>query len=285
MSQKLKVDSHVHLTSPDIIKNLDDYRAAEPYFDLLCTSPKNRFTTSEELVRMMDDQGIDLSIVFGFGFSDGDNCRRANDYTIKSVQELPEKLTGFATVNPGQPGLLRELERCFDAGLAGVGEIMATGQGVDLADEKQMAPLCEFCEDHDWPLLVHLNEAVGHYYPGKTGDSITQGAALAENFPRVKFIFAHLGGGLCFYENMPEMRRILSNVRYDTAAVPFLYEKRIYDVLKSSNLIDKIVFGSDYPLLSPDVYLERFKESGLNREAQERILGQNILDFFRVRRS
>jgi uncharacterized protein len=270
------IDSHIHISSPGLIRNPDSYRRSEPYFDLLCSSPKNKLITADELTSGMGMMGIDCAIVFGFGFLKMDNCREANDYTIESVKNHPEKLIGFATVNPGSPDVEDELERCYKNGLKGVGEIMPEGQKIDITDKKTMNPLCCFCKEHDWPVLVHLNELVGHYYPGKTPDSITQGAALVENFPDTTFIFAHLGGGLCFYETMPEMRKMLKNVYYDTAAVPFLYENRIYDVLKSAGVIDKVLFGSDYPLLSPLVYKEVIDSGNLSGTDRKKLFSDNL---------
>ena len=276
MKKDMMFDAHIHITSPEILSNLDICRAEEPYFDLLSGSPKNSFVTADDLVERMDELGIGKAVVFGFGFSKMKNCRSANDYTIEAAAKYPDRLIGFATVNPSAPGVETELQRCHDAGLKGVGEIMAEGQGTDIGSREQMSGLCGFCGENNWPVLVHLNEEVGHYYPGKTGDSIGKGAALAENFPGTKFIFAHLGGGLCFYESMPEVRKALSNVSYDTAAVPFLYENRIYNVLKTLGILDRIVFGSDYPLLAPEKYMPALDSSSLTEEEKKGILGMNL---------
>lgn len=48
---------------------------------------------------------------------------------------------------------------------------------------------------------------------------------------------------------MPELRKQLSNVYYDTAALPFLYDATIFDALKQMGLLSKLIYGSDYPLL------------------------------------
>lgn len=243
------IDAHVHITSPHIISNMEGYRAKEPYFDLLSGSQKNKNVTAEELICDMDKDGVGRSIVFGFGFRDQDNCRRANDYTIEALSRFPDRLVGFATINPGADGVRMELERCKASGLAGVGEIMPMGQELDITDKEVMEELCDFCAENNWPLLVHVNELVGHYYPGKTPDSIHEAECLATNFPDTTIIFAHMGGGLCFFEAMPELRKQLGNVYYDTAALPFLYDATIFDALKQMGLLSKLIYGSDYPLL------------------------------------
>jgi predicted TIM-barrel fold metal-dependent hydrolase len=70
--------------------------------------------------------------------------------------------------------------------------------------------------------------------------------------------------------------KALTNVYYDTAASPFLYSKRIYSVGSEIAGAEKILFGSDFPLISPRRYFREMEESGLNREDQEKILGLNV---------
>ena len=275
LEPELIVDAHVHITSPDIIADEADYRKSEPYFDLLSGSPKNKFATCDDLVARMDADKVHKAVVFGFAFNSMELCRRVNDYTIEAVRRFPDRLIGFAVVNPRSGDAGVELGRCLRAGLRGAGEMFATGQGFDLADKGQMEPVCDFCREHRWPLLVHLNEPVGHDYLGKTGDSLRQGAALAANYPDVTLILAHLGGGLCFYELMPELRKCLANTFYDTAAQPFLYSASVYDSLKAAGVLPKILFGSDYPLLSTERYRREMDSARLGTADRAAIMGGN----------
>jgi hypothetical protein len=57
------------------------------------------------------------------------------------------------------------------------------------------------------------------------------------------------------YELMPEVRRVLANVYYDTSAAPYLYRRDVYSVAATTAGPEKLLFGSDYPLLSPARYL------------------------------
>jgi predicted TIM-barrel fold metal-dependent hydrolase len=64
-------------------------------------------------------------------------------------------------------------------------------------------------------------------------------------------------------------------VYYDTAAAPFLYDSRVYRAAKALGLCEKILFGSDFPLLPPSRYLSALEESGLCPEEKQLILGGN----------
>ena len=270
------IDSHVHITSPEIIDNIEQYRRLEPYFDLLCSSPANNNVTAAELIEHMNSVGIDKSVVFGFSFKNMDLCRKVNDYTIAMVNKYPDRLIGLAAVNPTHPKLTQELQRCRKADLKGIGELFPVGQEFEITQRDNLETLCNFCREYDWPIYVHLNEPIGHDYKGKTKDSITEGEILANNFPEITFVYAHFGGGLCFYELMPEVKKNLKNVYYDTAAAPFLYQKNIYQSLKAAGLLDKIILGSDYPLISPEVYLNRIDQTELNTDDKEFIYNKNI---------
>ena len=53
---------------------------------------------------------------------------------------------------------------------------------------------------------------------------------------------------------MPEVKKTLANVYFDSAASPFLYSPRIYTQAIETVGSEKLLFGSDYPLLSPQGY-------------------------------
>jgi hypothetical protein len=53
---------------------------------------------------------------------------------------------------------------------------------------------------------------------------------------------------------MPEVREVMKNVYYDTAATPYLYRSEIYSTALKIIGAEKIIFGSDYPLLGVERY-------------------------------
>jgi len=99
--------------------------------------------------------------------------------------------------------------------------------------------------------------------------------ALVHALQGIKIILAHWGGGLFFYELMPEIAAMCQEVYYDTAASPFLYNKRIYQIAISIIGPQRILFGSDYPLIPPRRYKEEMQEAGLAGKELEAILGLN----------
>jgi predicted TIM-barrel fold metal-dependent hydrolase len=269
------IDLHTHITAPEIIARRDVYCQRDAWFAALYDDPRARLATADDLLKALDSAGVDRAVAFGFGWADMGLCRAANDYTVEAVRQHGDRLIGFAIVNPCQPQkALRELDRCVAAGLRGVGELMPDGQGFALDDVSLLAPLAEYTTMHHLPILVHTSEPVGHSYPGKGAVGPGGVYDFARAFPDVTLICAHWGGGLPFYELMPEVRHALTRVYYDTAASPFLYDEQVLPLL--ARLIPhKICFGSDFPLLRPNCYLHRFRSGELEPKALEAVLGGN----------
>lgn len=271
----LIIDFHTHITAPEIVARRDEYLIRDAWFRDLYANPQARLSSAEDLISTMDRDSVEQAVVFGFGWRDMDLCRRDNDYVIESVARYPDRLIGFAIVNPksGREAV-REIERCAAAGLGGVGELMPDGQGYRLDDHRTMAPIVEVAMEHGMVLLTHCSEPVGHLYPGKgtvTPDEIIRFARL---FPDATLVCAHWGGGAIFYELMPEVARVMCNVYYDTAASLYLYKDDIFS-LAARWAPGKVLFGTDYPLIGPGRFMRRLEAARMPTATRRRILGGN----------
>jgi len=271
----MKIDFHVHITPPDIIANWEKYAKKEPYFSMLSHGKYNKFATAEDVVSSLEKEGFDRAVVFGFAFRDLGLCRYVNDYVIEKTKQFSEKLTGFLVVPPAGRETAKEIERCFNAGLKGVGELYPEGQRLALEDPKKTKSITGTCKELALPVFLHANEPVGHFYPGKSNVPLNQLETFVANNPDLKIILAHFGGGIFLYETMNEIKEKFRNVYYDTAITPFLYNAKIYRAAKALDLCEKILFGTDFPILPPSRYLPALEESGLSSEEKEQILGNN----------
>ncbi|MGI6368051.1 MAG: amidohydrolase family protein [Anaerolineae bacterium] len=269
------IDGHVHIVPPSIVRDRAHYMAADRWFGILHASPRARLVSAEELIHSMDDAEVDAALCFGFAFADNAICRLCNDHVLEAAARWPSRLIPFAVVNPAEEAGLAEAERCLAAGAAGVGELMPDGQGFGLGDPS-LEPLLALLQQHAAPLMLHISELVGHQYAGKGTVGPLAAYTLAAAHPELRLILSHWGGGLALYELMPKARPSLANVWYDTAASPLLYEDRIFSEV-SLWAPTKIVFGTDYPLLSQKRMVARVRALGLNQEQEEAILATNLL--------
>lgn len=151
---------------------------------------------------------------------------------------------------------------------------MPDGQGYALHDEAVMRPLMEWLADRDLPLLVHSSEPVGHTYRGKGTITPEKVYRFIQQYPDTTIVLAHWGGGLLFNELMSEVREACTRVYYDTAASLFLYEDRIFP-LAASLARDRILWGTDYPLIGHDRFRRRVESAGLSPSCVKHILGGN----------
>jgi len=271
----LIIDFHVHLFPPDVKHRREEYLKQDVWFNLLYANPKATLATAEDLIQAMDDAGVDKAVVFGFSWCDMGLCGSTNDYTLDAMRRYPDRLIGFANVNPttGEQAV-REIQRCVEAGMCGVGELMPNGQGYSLDDTELMAPIVAAARAFDIPIMTHTSEPVGHEYCGKGTVNPRTVYRFVQAFPEVSLICSHWGGGLPFYELMPEMKQAMRRVYYDTAASPLLYDAQIFPLMYQL-VGKKVLFATDYSLIHPKGFIQHIRESGLCEEGQRDVLGLN----------
>ena len=269
------IDTHVHVYPPRIRDNWQEIAVNEEHFSTLASGKVHKWATYEEVIEQMDQDGIDQSWIFGFAFNDMDLCRECNDYVIEAVNAYPDRLKGLSVVHPFGPGVDEEVQRCREAGFLGIGELFPDGQCFDLSDLRQTWRIAGLAYDLDMFLLLHMAEPVGHEYAGKGHSGPREGASFCMNHPEVKVVFAHWGGGLWQYELMPEMKLYLRNAWYDTAASPWLYDPGIFNAASAAGVGDKVIYGSDFPILSWSRYNAMLQNSSLSKDEKNQLLSLN----------
>jgi len=276
------IDAHTHIFTSRMKQDRSVYFKNEPEFSLLYDSPKAAICTIDDLILSMDRHQVDTSVVCGFPWRTPDTIKKNNDAVIEAVIKNPGRIKGLACFDAAWDGAADETLRCIDAGLSGAGELAFYLSGIDETALGYLTPVMAVLKETGLPCMIHTNEPVGHKYPGKTPITLEQIYALAKAFPDNKIILAHWGGGIFFYNVMKkEVRDVLKNIWYDTAASMFLYSPQIYDMAVVAGLADKILFGTDYPLLPPDRYYKDMDASGMTPEQKAMVLGKNAHALFR----
>lgn len=247
----MTTDWHVHLFPPDLRARRERWLARDATFANMFADPKARMASAEDLLRAMDEDGVDRAVAMGMGWTDPGLARESNDYIIDTARRFPDRIIGFCSVNPAWgDAAAAEIDRCARLGARGIGELHPDTQRFDFAADA-LRPVLEAADAHRMAITTHSSEPVGHRYPGKGSVSPRKLMRLIEAaraYPGVKIICAHWGGGLPFYALMPEVSEALANVWFDTAATPFLYSRRVFAVATALVGADKILPASDFPL-------------------------------------
>lgn len=286
------VDSHVHFypeeVSADPVKWGTEHR--EPWW-ISCVAPAGRrsiqgWATSAVLLRDMDRAGIEKCVLLGWYWENQETCDLQNGWFNDLIKAHPDRLLAFATVQPrAKQAALDSLKRALDSGFCGIGELFPQAQEFTY-DDRYFTRVLQIAAERGLPVNLHVTDPLILTTAVARPTPLENFVQLAKDFPSLKLILAHWGGGLPFYELNPHLREILRNVSYDCAASSLLYDKRVFRQVIDLVGVDRVLFGSDYPLLlyprdqhTPDFkrFLNDVVTAGLSQEEQEQVLGENLL--------
>jgi predicted TIM-barrel fold metal-dependent hydrolase len=272
------LDAHTHIFPPEVRADRRRFFEGEEEFSLLYDDPRSRLAGAEDLVAYLDRNGVRAACAFGFPWRDAETARRGNDYVLDAARLFPDRILPLGCVNPlGNGGALREAERCLAAGARGLGELATYASGLGPEVRKALGPFAELCREAGVPLLLHANEPVGHEYAGKATMGPSDLYELVRAHASTTWILAHWGGGLFVYHLLrKDADEVLRNVYYDTAAGPYLYKPAAYRSALDAAGADRLIFGSDYPLLELPRYRADMDASGLTAGERAGVLGGNL---------
>jgi predicted TIM-barrel fold metal-dependent hydrolase len=268
---------------PEEIRNKrESYCRRDRVFASIYENPKARMASPEDVLAALSEIGAHKAVVFGFQWEDVEICRDHNDFIREACISSGGKLEGLGCISPasGKKGL-SEADRCLRLGLSGIGEVGAYRKGEDQLRSAFFDELAEALRQWQRPLLLHATEPVGHVYPGKDRTNLHELYQWLTAHPDLDVILAHWGGGLFFYELMPEVKEVCRRVFYDTSASPFLYRPSVYRVALEIVGRDRLLLASDFPLIHPKRNIQEIRDLGLLEKDIEGLLGLNAARLWR----
>lgn len=293
------IDAHIHAYPPEVFSDPLRWGSAhrEPWWTY-CVVPPHQPTlqgwaTTGQLLRDMDAAGIDQVVMLGWYWQNQATCDLQNRWFIDWHRAHPDRIQAFACVRPSAGAAACEsLERALDAGLCGIGELLPQAQGGHLNDEN-WGRVFSIAAARGVPVNLHVTDPLGI-----TPEACVKATPLEPFIEMIKhhsatpFILAHWGGGIPFHELNPRLRPLFKNVYYDTAASALLYDPAVYRHVVSMIGPERILFGTDYPLLThptrtrvPEFArdLAEARASGLSPAELDLILGGNAARLLRLK--
>jgi predicted TIM-barrel fold metal-dependent hydrolase len=208
----------------------------------------------------MDAAGIDKACLFHIFFPDGTT---SNDLTAQLVAQHPERFVGFAYVSPLLPERIRpELTRAIDKLKLSAIKLYTPYTPWDL-NQPQWDPIFEFANERGLTIISHTG-------PDAFPKFLSE---VAPRYPRANFVAGHSG-------NIAEERaqaiaaaQAHPNVYLETCSTfrtPGVIEQLVDEVGA-----DRVLFGSDMPLMDPRAQLGKIITARISDEAKRQVLGEN----------
>lgn len=268
------IDSHVHRYPDEIIADPVAWAASrgERYWSML-TGPGSPQGWSDRarMLADMDAAGVAHAVIQGWYWEHQETCDEMNAWHAAWAAADPGRFSVLASVQPAAgKAAVKGLLKALDEGCAGIGELHPWVQGWSLHSDTWLE-IARICQERKLPVCFHATESVGRAYLGKTATPLQDYVDFATEFPEIKVVLAHWGGGLPFFYLGRNSGKLLANLHFDTAASPLLYEPRVWKAVTALAGSDRVLFGSDYPLRLRPKRGEPHQFASIVREALENL--------------
>jgi predicted TIM-barrel fold metal-dependent hydrolase len=231
----------------------------------------------ETTIAAMDAGGVAFGLLSAWHGPEG--ALISNDEVAQFVSAHPTRLAGIASVDLHKPMAgVRELRRCVkQLGFRGL-RIIPWLWGLP-PNDRRYYPLYAECVELGVPFCTQ----VGHTGPlrtSETGRPIPYIDDVALDFPELVIVGGHIG--YPWTEEMVALARKYENVYIDTSAYTAeRYPPELVRYMQGGGR-KKVLFGSNYPMITPQKALARLDTLGLDDEARSLFLSGNARRVFKL---
>jgi len=238
----------------------------------------------DEMLEEYHEVGVRHAVLLGWDTeTNTGNPPVENDYVAEVRDEYPDFFTGFASVDPLKDDCVESAERAIeDLDLSGF-KFQQIAQGFD-PSAPEHDPLWGTIEDLDVPVVFHGgNSTLGAGSPGGRGLRIEHGNPMliddvAARFPDLRILLAH--PAFPWEKEQLAICQQKGNVHMDLSGwLPEYIDDQVLHYA-GTVLQDKVMFGTDYPMLRPRTWLESFAEhTDYPEEVERKLLWENAEAF------
>ncbi len=195
-----------------------------------------------------------------------------NRFIAGTVAESGGTMTGLGTLHPDSEDAESDVEQAIALGLKGI-KLHPDIQHFSL-DEPRVMRLFALCEGR-LPMLLHLGDRRYDY------SNPNRVKTVLEAFPRLRVIGAHFAGWSIWEEATHELSGY-ENLLVDCSSSMYaLTPEKTVELIRIYGA-ERVLFGTDYPLMSPVTETERFLKLALTPDERERILWKNAAAFYGI---
>lgn len=227
------------------------------------------YATEEEMIRRMDESGVDATIVQPYPGAK-DYYERHNEIAALCAK-YPGRFFGLASVSPhiGRDKYQREIERCIKELNFVALKLHTIGHGVNpLSEDGQLA--FETADLFGVPAMVHTGAGIPFSLPALC-------MPAANKFPNLKIVLAHAGGGIVSAEAQVAAS-ICGNLYLETSWCLGEDIRWMIDTIGP----DRVMMGADLPSNVP-VEFAKYRALDLQPEVYNKVMGETAIEVFNLR--
>jgi predicted TIM-barrel fold metal-dependent hydrolase len=268
------VDSHVHLFPERV------FRAMYAWFDVHGWPVRHKLA-AEGVLDFLLGRGVGHVVALHYAHRPG-IARSLNTFVADLVRARP-RVTGVATVFPGEPDAGDILREGFALGLRGV-KLHCHVQAFAV-DDPALHEVYDACVAADQPLVVHAGrEPRSDAYPKDTYAicGAARMEAVLRSYPRLRVSVPHLGA-----DELDAYGALLE--RFDNLWLDTTMGMAGYFPLENPERLllarpERVMYGTDFPILpyAWDRELVRIRGAGFSDDVLERVLGRTAREFHRL---
>ncbi len=214
--------------------------------------------TSAELIEKGSRAGIEKYLILPVAIRP-DHVAGINEF-IKSECDTHSEFVGFGTVHAEMDDIISEVDHIRSLGLRGV-KMHPDTQLFNIDDER-LYPMYEEIQGK-LPVYLHTGDFRHDFsHPRRL-------RRVLDDFPKLQVVAAHLGGW-SVYDAAQEYLRDTDALVDVSSSLMFMEPEKAVAYIRSYG-IERVMFGSDFPLWDPDVEAKRFMELPLTDTEIEQI--------------
>lgn len=254
------IDAHCHIYPEKIAAPA--VKGTADFYDI----PTASDGTLATLLKIGETIGIDRFVVQSVATTPH-QVHSINRFIAEEVRTHGDKLIGLGTLHPDSSDLAGDIQHILELGLHGV-KLHPDIQRFKI-DDYRCLKIYELCEREHLPILMHTGD---FRYDFSNANRLVP---ILDIYKNLTIIGAHFGGWSMWQDACDKLAG-KPNLYVDCSSSLYELDKNHAVKIIHQYGADRVLFGSDYPIFSPDIEMERFLALDLTEEERRMILSENV---------
>ena len=229
--------------------------------------------TVDSLLEIGKETGIDRFVVQSVATTPH-QVKSINEFIADEVLQHKDTLIGLGTLHPDSPDLKGDFEHIKELGLHGV-KLHPDIQKFKI-DDYRCLKIYELCEKENMPILMHTGD---YRFDFSNPNRLVP---ILDIYKNLTIIGAHLGGWSVWDEAVDKLVKYENFYVDSSSSLYKLSVERATEIIRLYGA-NRVLFGSDYPVFSPNIELNRFMALPLTDKERKMILSENVLKLYNIK--